>query len=158
MNLVIEECVYFSPVLWRELGRATSSSASRHYWTAGGPLPRSTDSGTISWIFLGTTESSPSLRAWVLLVDWLLGLLPVGWTYGHISERQAAMYRCCGLTLSGRLSSRPFGAASWTLFGTALCPVACEAPCPCWLVEDILMEVCLKRCDCWMKGLEMVRS
>lgn len=62
------------------------------------------------------------------------------------------------LTDSGRLSSRPLGAASWTLWGTALCPVAWEAPCPCSLVEDILIEVCLKMGDDLVNGREMVRS
>jgi hypothetical protein len=73
-----EEYNYWSPVLWIELGRALSRSELRHPQVAEVLLPRSTDSGTISWTFLGTIESSPSLRAWVLLVDWLLGLLPVG--------------------------------------------------------------------------------
>jgi hypothetical protein len=52
-----------SPVLWMALGTA-----------------RSTLSGRISWIFLGTIESSPSFRACVLEVDWL-ALPPVGWTW-----------------------------------------------------------------------------
>jgi hypothetical protein len=42
-------------------------------------------------------------------------------------------------TLSGRASSRPEGAASWTFPGTAESPVAWDLPCPYSLVEDILM-------------------
>jgi hypothetical protein len=62
-----------SPVLWIAFGTA-----------------RSTLSGRISWIFLGTIESSPSFRAWVLLVDWLAAP-PVGWTYCVVSANASSL-------------------------------------------------------------------
>ncbi len=42
-------------------------------------------------------------------------------------------------TESGRASSRPEGACSWTFPGTAESPVAWDLPCPYSFVEDILM-------------------
>lgn len=121
---------------------------------------RSTDSGSFSWIFLGTIDASPPSFACVLLVDWLFGLEPVGWIYNTSVRTTAAHdFRLGEHTPSGRLSSRPFGAASWTLLGTADSPVAWDLPCPYSLVEDILTEVCLKIGDCcWMRGREIVRS
>lgn len=83
-------------------------------------------------------EASPPSFACVLEVDW--SALPlVGCTLNCTLAPKPGTEPRFDHTESGRASSRPEGAASWTLPGTAESPWAWDLPCPYSLVEDILM-------------------